>query len=119
LKEKSNKLRVSNLIDLFLCLLNRLKRFRIVGNSMLPLLKPGDEVLVNFYAYQSSSPQIGDIVVLKHPEKPDLIVIKRIIDINQNGEYCVQGDNSLESTDSRHFGLIKRELILGKVVCFF
>lgn len=114
-----SELNTINLIDFFLWLLRRLKRFRIVGNSMLPLLKPDDEVLVNFDAYQSSSPQIGDIVVLKHPYKLDLKIIKRITYINQDGEYFVQGDNSLESTDSRNFGFVKNELILGKVVCFF
>lgn len=108
-----------NLINLILWLLRGLQRFRIKGNSMLPLLQPNDEVLVDTNIYKSVSPSIGDIVVIRHPHKPDLQIIKRITKINESGEFFVEGDNVLASTDSRTFGFIKANLIIGKVVCFF
>lgn len=113
------EIRDSNLIDLFLWLLRRRRRFRIVGESMSPLLQPDDEVLVDIYAYKNSSPAVGDIVVLQHPQQQHLQIIKRVTQINKLGAFFVEGDNPLASTDSHNFGFVKAELILGKVVCFF
>ena len=107
-----------NLINLILWLLKGRQRFRIQGNSMLPLLQPNDEILVDFNSYKSLTPSIGDIVIVKHPHKLDLLMIKRITCINEKGEFFVQGDNLLASTDSRTFGFISANLIMGKVICF-
>lgn len=37
----------------------------------------------------------------------------------QEGEYLLLGDNREKSADSRSFGFIKKEQIIGKVVCIF
>ena len=58
--------------DLLLWLLRRRKRFRVTGSSMYPLLKAGDEILVNPYAYQKQRPTPGQIVVAQHPNQADL-----------------------------------------------
>ncbi len=37
---------------------------------MIPILKPGDEVLVNTRAYREQTPRVGDIVVAHRPDRP-------------------------------------------------
>ncbi|MEM9452425.1 MAG: S26 family signal peptidase, partial [Cyanobacteria bacterium P01_E01_bin.6] len=43
------------------------RRFRVTGQSMVPLLHPGEEVLIDPLAYINHSPEPGDIVVAEHP----------------------------------------------------
>ena len=78
---------------------------------MLPTLKPGQDVLVWCWFY---TPKIGDIVAIKVNGRE---MIKRIQSYNGRG-YFVQGDNKDQSTDSRKFGPIKKEQIIGKVIWY-
>jgi nickel-type superoxide dismutase maturation protease len=87
------------------------KRYRVAGDSMLPTLKDGDEVLV----VPQQTYEIGDLVVARHPYKLTSI-IKRITKISTGGNLFLSGDNPAESTDSRTFGEIPEKDILGKVV---
>ncbi|MBC8231593.1 nickel-type superoxide dismutase maturation protease [bacterium] len=114
-----DKLKDSNLSDLLLWLLRRRLRFRIAGNSMTPLLKSGDEVLVNPRAYQQMTPQSGDIVVARHPYRKDLRLVKRVAAVLDDGSCIIEGDNSSESTDSRSFGAIFPKHIFGQVTSRF
>ena len=82
--------------------------------SMEPALKPGDFVLVNKWAYLFREPAKGDVIVLKHPRDKDKFLLKRVEEI-RDSEYFVAGDNRDFSQDSRHFGPIKKDLIIGKV----
>ncbi len=86
---------------------------------MLPLLKPGDELLINPRAYRKAPPCPGDIVIAQHPFKPDLEIIKRIAFSDADNRYHLRGDNPAESSDSRNFGLIPRRFITGKVTSRF
>lgn len=86
-------------------------RFKVSGRSMRPILKNGDVV----FSDRSSSFQLGDIVVAKHPFKASCIVIKQIQNISMEG-YELGGVNQKESTDSRQLGLFKKEAVLGKVM---
>jgi len=79
---------------------------------MLPLLKHGDQVLVD----ENTELEIGDIVIAQHPFKRDVEMIKRIKKTDENGRYFLVGDNPDESTDSRTFGTVSVECIKGKVV---
>lgn len=105
--------------QLLLLLLRRRRRFKVRGQSMLPLLQPGEEVILDPFAYQQSSPKLNDIVVAIHPEQTERIVIKRITAIGDSGEYFLTGDNLAASTDSRHWGAIEAQNIIGKVTCRF
>ena len=85
-------------------------RYKVKGRSMLPNYKEGDYLLIN----KLSRIQKGDAVVLKHPKTNELI-LKRVSKI-KNGRYDVLGDNKNQSTDSRHFGSISEEMIVGKIL---
>lgn len=108
-----------NLKELLLWLLGKRKRFRITGNSMLPLLKPGEEVLIDPNIYQKQLPKVGEIVVAQHPTQKDLQLIKRVASIRDNGSCLLLGDNPTASTDSRQFGEVPLCLIQGQVTCRF
>jgi signal peptidase I len=52
---------------------------RVDGMSMAPTLQDHDRLIVNKLAYRFSDPQVGDIVMLYYPLKPELAFVKRII----------------------------------------
>ena len=105
----------TNLIALLLLLIGRRKRFQVVGESMLPLLKPGEEILINPSAYKQSEPQINDVVLTSHPHNAQLKIVKRVAGVRVEGSYFLIGDNQQASTDSRHWGDIDRQKIIGRV----
>ncbi|MEM6613353.1 MAG: nickel-type superoxide dismutase maturation protease [Cyanobacteria bacterium P01_C01_bin.72] len=105
--------------ELIMWLLRRRQRLRVVGESMLPLLCPGEEVLVDIYAYSKASPKIGDVVVITHPIQKGLTIVKRITAISDRQTYFVVGDNPEASTDSRHWGTVKLASIIGRVTSKF
>lgn len=82
-----------------------ISKFKVYGNSMLPTLQEGQEVLT----FNWVKVKVEDIVVVKSG------IIKRIQKIIDNKIYLV-GDNKDQSTDSRHFGPIDLDQVIGKVV---
>ena len=107
-----------NYREFFCWLLRRRKRFRVTGNSMLPVLQPEAEILVDTQAYAKTLPEIGDIVVAIHPLDRGLM-IKRVALVEEDGSCVLLGDNKLESSDSRTFGAVSAMQILGKVTSRF
>ncbi len=89
-------------------------RYVVEGESMAPSLSPGERVFVNRAAYWFSKPRAGDLVVLRDPREPKRLLLKRIDEAHGNS-FEVVGDNPTASTDSRTFGPVPRDLILGKV----
>lgn len=79
---------------------------------MLPTLKEGEYVVAEKISYKFRKPRVNEIVVAKSPEGGKKL-IKRIV-AKIGDQYKIEGDNKTESTDSRHFGLINREDIVGK-----
>ncbi|PSN12295.1 nickel-type superoxide dismutase maturation protease [filamentous cyanobacterium CCT1] len=113
-----SQLRKSHPTDVVLWLLRLRRRFRIVGESMQPLLVAGTEVLINPFAYRRSQPLSGDLVVAYHPHQPGLRLIKWVVYVEAQGCF-LKGLNAPASTDSREFGLVPWESIVGQVVCRF
>ena len=111
----NDKLPSTNLQALFLLLIGRRRRFRVVGQSMLPLLEQGEEILIDPYAYKKSLPQINDVVITSHPRDTQLTIVKRVTRVAGEDNYFLTGDNPTASTDSRQWGMVNRENILGKV----
>ena len=77
----------------------------VSGLSMIPTLAPGERVLVRL----DGPIVLGDIVVFNREQQFD---IKRILRIEADGIF-VQGDNDVVSTDSRTYGLIPHENVIG------
>ncbi len=84
---------------------------------MFPLLKPGDEVLLDFRAYRRRPPCPGDIVVARHPTQAGLEIIKRVAKVDADGRFHLQGDNPdpTQSSDS----LVTCRHILGRATSRF
>lgn len=72
---------------------------------MIPTLAPGERLLVRL----DGPIVLGDVVVFNREQQFD---IKRILRIEADGIF-VQGDNDLVSTDSRTYGLIPHENVIG------
>lgn len=94
------------------------------GASMEPTLYDGELHLISRW----TQPEVGDIVVLEDPDA-DKLIIKRItagegdfVTYNQGErvlgplEYFVEGDNRDWSVDSRYFGPITGDAIVGVLV---
>src|SRR4029078_652112 len=81
---------------------------QVRGESMSPALTPGTVVL----AICVRTVRCGDIVEVRHE---GLDKIKRVQHM-QSGNIFVVGDNPTHSTDSRHFGWLAADRILGRVV---
>lgn len=90
-------------------------RYVVEGESMLPSVSPDERVVVSRVPYWFGKPRAGDLVVLRDPREPSRLLLKRI-DREEEGAYAIRGDNAEASTDSRTFGSVPRELILGKVL---
>ena len=80
---------------------------------MLPSLKEGDVVFFKNYKGDKSELKTGKVVIFNHPLK-NKSLIKRINLVNQNNIEVI-GDNIEFSEDSNKFGLINNEKIIGIV----
>jgi nickel-type superoxide dismutase maturation protease len=109
----------SNPMELLLWLLRLRRRVRVDGASMIPTLVPGDEVLVDTRAYEKRAPVVGDIVVARRPDRQDVVLVKRVAAQLADGRFVLQGDNPTASTDSRAFGAVTADDLLGKVTSRF
>ena len=96
------------------------------GNSMEPAIQSGSVLVVNRLQYgfrlpgqpgylvQWALPRQGELVVFYTPEGG--IAVKRCDSLTENGSFIAQGDNSLQSYDSRSYGPVPADSIIGKVL---
>ena len=82
----------------------------VMGPSMVPTLLHGDHLLVDYRAPLRA----GDVAVLRHPLQQDLLVVKRLVERRGEG-WWVLGDNPGADGDSRVFGVVPADLLLGRV----
>jgi nickel-type superoxide dismutase maturation protease len=91
----------------------RVLRITVEGSSMEPALAPGDRVLV----VTTRAVRVGDIVAVPDPRDGRRLLVKRVISIDHwHRLISVEGDNRGESTDSREFGPVLSDDIVGRVV---
>ncbi len=84
---------------------------KVEGSSMQPQLRAGDLI----FLLKTQKLKVGQIAIAKRPDRPNLLVIKRVKAITKKG-YWLEGDNQSESDDSRIFGEVDKDLILGKYI---
>mgnify|MGYP003787845555 CR=1 FL=1 len=96
------------------------------GCSMTPAIKPGDILLVNKMAYgiklpgseqyllRWNIPKSGDVLVFRTPMEN--IAVKRCTEMRGTDYFMAVGDNSKASFDSRSYGPIHVDAIIGKVI---
>ncbi len=89
-----------------------IRRIEVTGESMRPVLEPGDRVVV----LGVGRPRAGDLVACVDPRDPGRVMVKRVARRDPGGGYIVLGDNPNLSTDSRHFGPIGGKLIIGRLI---
>lgn len=99
--------------------------YAIPSASMEPTLQVGDHIAVT--PYRSAEPRRGDVIVFRSPLNGEELMVKRIggvagdlVEGNQGKLivprdcYFVLGDNGANSFDSRQWGVLSRNLIVGR-----
>jgi signal peptidase I len=94
----------------------------VSGESMAPRLRDRDRVVVR----RGTRLRIGSVVVAAHPQRPGLLIVKRLTggpgDVVYGGplgpgEYWLGSDNLLVAPeDSRSFGPVSAAAVVGRVV---
>lgn len=80
---------------------------RISGRSMLPTLQPG-QIVIGW----RKRPAMGDIVLARQMGRD---VVKRVKSTEGDTAY-LEGDNAQESHDSRHYGVVAFQDIIGSIM---
>jgi nickel-type superoxide dismutase maturation protease len=89
-----------------------LRTFVVADTSMRPTLEPGDRLLVATWLQLRP----GALVVFRVPDAPRTFALKRVAEVGSRGEVTVIGDNRNVSRDSRDYGSVPVELVVGRVV---
>lgn len=79
---------------------------------MEPALREGDWLIV---APLRRSPSPGEIVLARDPRAPERLLLKRVAAVD-DGRCTLLGDRPEASTDSRTFGPVPLEDVLGRAV---
>jgi len=90
--------------------------YRVSGRSMEPTYGDGSVLLISKGIIKLGIKREDVILALDPRDKRPLL--KRIVGISGEG-ISIEGDNVNESTDSRVFGLVQKENIIGKVILEF
>jgi signal peptidase I len=101
--------------------------FIVSGASMEPTFENGDYLIVDELSFHLRDPKKGEVIIFRYPLNPSKFFIKRVmglpnetIYINNNKiilneeEYFVLGDNRQASSDSRIWGSVNKNLIVGR-----
>jgi nickel-type superoxide dismutase maturation protease len=96
-----------------------LLRVKVAERSMEPALHPGDWLLVR----RTRRIRPGQIVLARHPSRPDLLIVKRAArrvqgDGEVGGGWWLESDNpdAAGASDSRRFGAVPVPLIEGRLL---
>src|SRR3989344_4005769 len=99
--------------------------FIVNGASRVPTFENGDYLIVDELSYRFREPARGEVVIFKYPKDTTKYFIKRIVGLPGEtlsdygvtlgpDEYFVLGDNKAASSDSRVWGPVRRDLIVGR-----
>ena len=101
---------------------------RIQGESMAPQLRSGELVLVEEEAYRDRPPHRGDVVAAQPAALEGRALVKRLVGLPHDrievdgrtwqlggGQFFLLGDQRADSMDSRTFGPVSRDELVGLV----
>ncbi|MDQ2952161.1 MAG: nickel-type superoxide dismutase maturation protease [Chloroflexota bacterium] len=86
-------------------------RVAVSGHSMEPALREGDWLIV---VPPRRRPRGGDVVLVRDPRERTRLLLKRVAEVAPEGGVVVRGDRDDHSTDSRHFGAIPLDDVIGR-----
>ncbi|MBO0805389.1 MAG: S26 family signal peptidase [Nocardiopsaceae bacterium] len=81
---------------------------------MVPSLRHGDWLI----GLRTRRIRPGQIVLATHPERPGLLLVKRVASRAPDGGWRLASDfpDAPGATDSRHFGPVPPDLVVGRVL---
>jgi len=91
--------------------------YHIPSESMSPTLQTSDVVLIDTWAYKNQPALTYDIIIVKRTAT-SMVLAKRLQKTrnhNEKIELFIVGDNQNNSIDSRRFGWITDDYLIGKV----
>jgi len=91
-----------------------IRMIMVTGESLSPTFHEGDYVVITTIPFVIDKIKSGDTIVFRHPSYGMLIKQVERIDLKKNAIF-VSGLNHY-SVDSRRFGPIQREDVIGKVI---
>jgi len=89
----------------------------VSGDSMSPTYNDGDWLLfrrLSRVEMNGAQRLVGKVVVIERESYPGILLIKRVMRADENGLW-VEGDNKEASTDSRTWGVITPQEVVGLV----
>jgi len=121
------------LVGLFLAGEQLMTVWTVYGPSMEPTLLAGDRVIVDTWSYRRRAPRVGEIALFRAPDPSAPALVKRVATrpksatavgstsawshcANGGGTTWLEGDNLKNSADSRSFGAVPDNCIVGRVV---
>lgn len=90
------------------------KLFKIKGESLYPEYRNGDYVLVAKSPFAFSRIRIGDVIAFQQVKYG--LMIKRVSALSEDDDFVEVRGSVIESVDSRRFGPVNKEDVIGKVI---
>jgi len=93
-------------------------RVAVAERSMEPALHPGDWLVVRRTIRPGRPPRVrpGQVVVARHPGRPELLLVKRAARREPRGWWLASDNPGAGAVDSRAFGPVPPGLIEGRVL---
>ena len=96
---------------------------KVSGSSMSPNFMPGDWLLIKQIRNSAHPLKLHSVYLINDPERPGIKLLKRVKEVEVDEivgkkaqfTYWFEGDHP-SSTDSRKWGWLKQDQVIGKVV---
>lgn len=92
-----------------------LRLLKVRGNSLCPDFLEGDYVLSAKVPFPAGRIRAGDVIVFRQPGY-NTLMIKRVDQVLDQGKSFRVRGTQIDSTDSRDFGPVARDHLIGRVI---